>query len=289
MGDLHYLNLIRQNYQDYLEAWEHQNFISLPGEDSNPYPRVHSAKNDSSIYIGEMETGIEDLFFSTYYDSIPEPHEMSTDLLERLPVELVKILRIQASIDNFQYWSHTYEILSHLFSDSSSPLNHGTWHRIETLFNLILCRNMGSGMGHCSRVLSDTVYIASFVAYPALEGYLCDQIDSIKLDGIVNTSGRIRRYSSSGSQYYSKNERCSSLTDLLIHYEEEVSSPQLREEIKQFRENIAIFGEYGPDRVYKMISQWRNSVVHAEEFAHIQSELILTLLSMFLWNTVNEA
>jgi hypothetical protein len=148
---------------------------------------------------------------------------------------------------------------------------------------------MGSGWDHCSRVLSDTVYIASFVTYPALEGFLCDQIESIELDGIVNTSGQIARYSSGSSQYYSENERCSSLTDLLIHYEEEVSSPELRENMKKFRESIAIFGDYGPDRVYKMVSQWRNSVVHAEEFAHIQSELILTLLCLFLWNTVNEA
>jgi len=145
-----------------------------------------------------------------------------------------------------------------------------------------------SGREHSQAVLSNTKFIAAFVAYPALESFLKFRCSSdIKMDGTVKEDGTIRDYSPRNDRdFYSQGSTCSSLCDLLIHFENEVANDQLRKQLEQMRGEISELVEHPESRIYGLIYRWRNTLSH-QGTTDVKFGIILNIICMLIWHDVN--
>jgi hypothetical protein len=110
----------------------------------------------------------------------------------------------------------------------------------------------------------------------------------IETDGRIKRDQTVRDYSPNNNRdFYDEGDRCSSLRDLLIHFEYEVADDQLRVQLEQMREEIGNLAEHPASRVYGLIYQWRNTLSH-EATTDVKFGVLLNMICMLIWNDINK-
>ncbi|WP_336345309.1 hypothetical protein [Halalkalicoccus ordinarius] len=223
------------------------------------------------------------------YDSETSPIEnLPSEIRMKLPIKLTQTLQVQVTSDNRHYWKTTYDTVDNAHN-SHGFLRNGQWYAIRNLFHLSLCHyetiNRPSHhrqSDYVQKVFRNTSTIAAYVSYPILEGYLkyrCRHV--IERDGTVTQSNEIKKVRRGG--YYEQGNRCSSLLDILVYFEENIANSNLEENLEQMREKIANFGNVGTDEAYGLIYGWRNSNLHGEAESDVQYGIVLNLLCLLIW------
>jgi hypothetical protein len=296
---------IRRSYDVYLDKFARSGVVSI-GDDqseSNPFPLKSSiaAEPESfqANYFGRISMGAEKQHFLTKNNSLPTISDLSLRNLERLPILLIKTLWVAISDENFEYWKLTYDVFSSLHLHNN-PDNMSINTSITLLFNLALSSINPIPSGHLkpastskadhSRdVLNNTKFMAAFVAYPTLEAFLKSKCTSdIGADGKVKHDQTVRDYSPQNDRdFYNEGDRCSSLRDLLIHFEYEVADDRLRAQLEQMREEVGDLAEHPASRVYGLIYQWRNTLSH-EATTDVKFGILLNIICMLIWNDINK-
>lgn len=295
---------IRRSYDLYLKRFAESGAISINADDSeaSPYPLKSSVATSPESFranhFSNVFVGIEDEHFLTRDNNLPSLADLSFRNLERLPILLIKVLWIHISDENREYWRYTYEVLDLLYKNGGSEA-FSIKMTIRLLFHLVLSSidpaprsplnntNM-SGGEHSQAVLSNTNFIAAFVAYPALESFLKFRCSSdIEIDGTVKRDGTIRDYSPRNNRdFYNEGDTCSSLCDLLIHFENEIADDRLQKQLELMREEISELVEYPESRIYGLIYQWRNTLSH-QGTTDVKFGIILNIICMVIWHDIN--
>jgi hypothetical protein len=296
---------IRRSYDTYLDKFARSGAISIGGDGSeeSPYPLKSSIasepENFRANYFGKVLIGEEDKHFLTRDNTLPEITELSFRNLERLPILLIKILWVAIHQENKEYWKFTYEVFEILYDETdweTMSMNSA----IRTLFHLVLSSvnpppthqftsQSMSGEDYSREVLSNTNFIAAFVAYPALESFIKYQCSSdIDMDGTIKQDQTVQDYSPRNDRdFYDKGDQCSSLRDLLIHFEMEVADERLQEQLEQIRKEISDLAEYPESKIYGLIYQWRNTLSH-QATTDVKFGILLNIICMLIWHEVNE-
>jgi hypothetical protein len=272
------------------------------GSEITSYPLKSSIATEPegmyANYFTDILLGIEENHFLTKKNTLPAITDLSLRNLERFPILLIKLLWVQVSDENKEYWRFTYMVFTDLYESPGSELRL-TQMVIEFLFNLALCpesqiprpqsnQSKNSNRHHILNILSNSKHLATFVAYPALESYIKHRCkDDIEMDGTVKNNNTVRNFSPYNDRdYYQKGNRCSSLRDLLIHFENEVADDNLKEQLVQMRKEIGKLAEYPESKIYGLIYQWRNSASH-EASPDVKYGIILNMICMLIWNELN--
>lgn len=295
---------IKNSYETYLERFAESGFISVQvGEDeeTSPYPLKNSIAEEpesfQANYFEDLYIGVEDDFYLTKENTLPEITDLSTRNLERLPILLTKLLRVSVNEDMKEYWRLTHNKFRELY-DGTDPEFRSVSLSIDLLFYLILSSSEAppiyskldnSEKNHSHEVLSNTNFIAAFVAYPTLEAYIKYQcIDDIGMDGTVKEDETVQDFSPHNDRdFYEKGDICSSLRDLLIHFEQEIADDQLQEELEQLRTEISSLTDHPKKLVYGLLYQWRNTLSH-QATADAKFGVITNILCIAIWNDINK-
>lgn len=270
---------IKNNYQIYLQKTKDSTGISI-GEGSTGYPLRDAILQEMSISIRQPRNHIEHLI--SFNEDIPSIRRLETETYLALSVELTNLLQVAITDDHIGFWKWTYDLATYM-NESKEPLVSGDiWHNISTVFEMVLCNPSVPANSMEGRVLSKTDFIAGYAAYPVLEGFLKRlSSEDIGGDGTIKQDERVYNYSD--GSYYKKGDQCSNLTDILVHYEEQIANDVLRVFLEVNRQYIAKFGEVDEDHAYGLISEWRNSMLHGQNQADVQFGITLNIICLIIW------
>lgn len=296
---------IRRSYETYLRKFAKSGAISIEADNSETrhYPLKSSIaaepKSFQANYFGEVLIGEEDKHFLTRDNTLPAITDLSLRNLERLPIMLIKILWVAISDENKEYWKFTYDVFTILYDGTDREIM-SIKLTIRILFHLVLSsegpmpplnfmKSITSSNDHTMEVLNNSKRIAAFVAYPALESFLKFKCDSdIEPDGTVRKDQTIRDYSPRNERdFYNKGDQCSSLRDLLIHFENNVADDLMKEQLEQLRGEISKLAEHPQSKIYGLIYQWRNTLSH-EATTDVKFGVILNIICMIIWHDVRK-
>ncbi|SFS48545.1 hypothetical protein [Halostagnicola kamekurae] len=273
------LGQVQENYSDYVDQYPERRMFSTSGPTGLP---LNDSILTGSGHVYDANVGeLEREYLFSENPSLPAIEELPFDVLQKLPVQLTNILRVQITSDHRRYWNLTYEILDSV-QNRLPMITRDMWFESRMLFNLALSTKHSVDRSHSSEVLNNTAYVASYVAYPVLEGYVKSRSgDVIERDGTVKKEGEI--WSHKNGEYYKSDTTCSSLTDLLVYFEESIVDDHHESNLNRFREEVAKFVDGDKEHAYGLLYRWRNTQLHGQGEADVQYGIVLNLLCYFLW------
>lgn len=276
---------IKQSYLKYLQESKEKLSISI-GDADTGYPLRDVILQEMSITIRSTQVAQEHLISGN--SELPDIDELSPVMLAKVSSELSNILQVAITEDHLKLWERTYYTLDELSGGDDEFISQDIWNNLQIFFDLVLCEE-GSPVGsRANDILFKTNFIAGYLAYPILEGLLkrlCS--DDIKNDGTVKSPNSV--YNLSKNRYYSSDELCNSLTDILYHFENEVADNFLSNELERKREFIAKFGKDRTKKnAYGLIYSWRNSLLHGENQADVQYAISLNIICLIIWHYISK-
>ncbi|MBS8120788.1 hypothetical protein [Haloferax volcanii] len=135
-------------------------------------------------------------------------------------------------------------------------------------------------MGDAGPFPTSNHVIASYVAYPVLEGIAkryCHEY--IHENGTVKEGKSIHTY----DPVVRAGEQVNNIGWILSHIENVAGSPELKEEMRQMRIQVADFYSCGENQVYGTIAGYRNTWLHGEEVAIAEYGTLMNYISLLLW------
>lgn len=287
-----YTTEIQSNYQSYLNRYPDEGMISS-GDSESEYPFQSGVLTKRRNYISKNISELELDCLVCFNDTIPSIRKLSVNDLISLSLELLDILKIQITHDHLKLWEETAYVLSTLDSDET-PVNDDVARNIEILTRLGLADISGnsapfwewSDNGHTSNILKNSHIIASYMAYPTLEGLvksLCS--DNINMDGTIKSGTIVTNLGGPDYQAGTNNDEVHALRDILYHLEES-GDVVLSQRMEKARENIADFYDISSDEVYGFIYDRRNTTLHGEAEAGADFGIALTLVSLLVWDKI---
>ncbi|NLV12385.1 hypothetical protein [Haloarcula argentinensis] len=273
---------VKENYSKYLEESKGGTGISI-GEVDTGYPLRDAILQDMSVSVMRPQTARDCLI--TGNNEMPRMDELPPDMLVKISAEMSNILQVAITQDHLDLWECTYNLLENNSGGDDEFISADIWFNMQKLFDLVLCSSSSVGNTRKEKVLSQTDFIAGYLAYPILEGLLkrlCS--NDLMEDGTVKTSGKV--YNLSDGSYYDSDDSCNSLTDILYHFETEIADEALSGELERHREYIAKFGgdNVNQNSAYGLIYRWRNSIVHGQNQADVQYGISLNIICMIVWH-----
>jgi hypothetical protein len=279
---------IQSNYEEYLQRYPDEGIVQTKLE----YPLQSHALVQGG-FTGNNRGDLERELLTTLDDSLPDVERLSLETLAKLPIELMDILKIQVTPDHRKFWKWTYWILEDV-NEQHSLFPHGLVENLETLFRLSACSPIPSRIhigaphpnqaawdskGHESHMIYRAKHIAAYLSFPLLEGVLksvcCDYIE---MNGDIKQGKQIKQFSGGYS-----NSVCYRICDLLTHLEEEYAGAQLKNNLQEMRIKIGDFYHRNPNKVYKLIDDWRNASLHGQNAPDAEYGTILNLICLIIW------
>lgn len=285
---------IQRNYNEYLRRYPEEGNVTVTKTNFD-YPLQSYAHLQKGGFAGPNRSELERELLITFDKSLPNIEELSIETLTKLPIELMNILKVQLSPDHREYWKLTYLILEDT-NEQDSLFPSGLVNDLETLFRLSSCVPIPSHVheggphpeqaawdrkGHESHTIYRAKHIAAYLSFPLLEGLIksvCS--DYIEMDGSIKQGQKIKQYYGG----YNDGNYCNRLRDLLTHLEEEYADLQLRSNLKDLRNYVGDFYDCNPNKVYKLIDNWRNTSLHGENAPDAEYGTILNLICLIIWS-----
>jgi hypothetical protein len=291
------VGFIEGNYESYIEGFKELSIATMGGEAILPTRRVIS-EDDGPVIHGLNVEPIDEKYLIAENDW-GNLSEVPIEVLMDFIVHSTTLLQAMTTKDNRLLWKYTCDTFDDFIRTiqggdkaEKGTLEYSIWGEIRLVFDIALASNQHQPImrrekpSYETRMFNKLRTVGAYISYPILEGMLkllCRNV--IKRNGIVREEGKIEKQSSDG-QYYTKGDRCSSLLDLLVYFEEEVASEELTSDLESIREKISVFGSAEPSYVYGMIYDWRNTTVHGQMKADLQHSIILNIICLLLWEQV---
>lgn len=271
---------IKRNYDQYVNRYPEEGMFSNQGESGLPLKdAIHSGK----YHFFSGNTGmLERRYLIKHNDSIGPVEDLPIEVLEKLPIWLTNILQVQITEDHIDYWKFTVKSLEKLH-DKNDTLERNILSKIQLLFSVSTIDEIKLPIMNSTFQEDRAPEIASFLCYPVLEGYLKRMCEDIAIDGSIQQADQVRKVGQNA--HYDKDDTCSSLTDLLVHFEEEANS-NLKQKLCLIRSEIAEFGDVNAANAYGLIYSWRNSLSHGQLIPDVQYGLILNIISLLIWDEI---
>lgn len=235
-------------------------------------------------------------------------HELSINILRRLPIYLVREFAVQVERDSFWYWAFTHDVVKH--TQSSSLRNWQLMQSFETLMashfaelsvpSYVIPR---PALERLNRATSDIVSgpvkdlvsnknnVLMYVCYPVLEG-----LAKFVLSPLVDCDGKpIADFYAGGKLFKKDGMQISSLATILRSLEENgtkiLSKPEFSDNLRDFRLEVEKMlssklkkNQDGWESVYGL----RNASLHGAIGWQLRSGLITNLICLILWNILDE-
>ncbi|WP_252698288.1 hypothetical protein [Natronosalvus vescus] len=261
------------------------------GTEKRPYPFQGVVNSSGEGFIGYNQGDLERECLISNREDLPEVSGLSIEDLGRLPIELVRLMKIQRTPDHDAVWKEAAFVIKEV-TQEDDPVYEELVENVELLVRAILADPWGSiggefGWNERSNqefVLNNASLLARYMAFPTLEGIvksLCRK--DIEKNGTVRPGRVILGYGS--IDHYSGNEQCNNIGHLLWHLEQDAADEPLSSRMQQFREAYAEFFSNVPsNRVYGHLAKNRNTVLHGEKRAQAEFGMLLNLISLIIFN-----
>ncbi len=279
---------IEASYRRYLESYPTEGML---GTEKRPYPFQGVVNSSGEGFIGYNQGDLERECLISNREDLPEVSGLSIEDLGRLPIELVRLMKIQRTPDHDAVWKEAAFVIKEV-TQEDDPVYEELVENVELLVRAILADPWGSiggefGWNERSNqefVLNNASLLARYMAFPTLEGIvksLCRK--DIEKNGTVRPGRVILGYGS--IDHYSGNEQCNNIGHLLWHLEQDAADEPLSSRMQQFREAYAEFFSNVPsNRVYGHLAKNRNTVLHGEKRAQAEFGMLLNLISLIIFN-----
>lgn len=282
---------LNYRYDKYLQIFKDQNVISIGGEGVD-FPMKRSMNSDDmNVDIREMSINDSDKLLLSHNSGSPSIRHLPPHLLKWLAVKLTEVLKTNYCKDQTEYWWFTYEY-SKAHSEYYDLFPKGLIDNFELLIRLVLADPIGKMGGKPNKILSESKTLASYLAFPTLEGFakIACRYD-INMDGEIKDGKKIRELTSDPRRYEYQtseddNDICSNLGQLLWHLETVVSSPQNRILYKEMRRATGDLFDISEDEIYGYFNDQRNNSLHGRSRARQEYGAMLNYICLVIWATL---
>ncbi|MFK8215591.1 hypothetical protein [Haloferax volcanii] len=284
-GDLT-IDEISQSYQRYVDGYPHDAGFEMHGETGLPLKDAVTSGDDSRLMHIVSDIDFECLL-------VPEIDRESAKISENkeairglkdevsfsLPVQLMNIQKVQISSDHTTYWEYTVErVNGHKFT--GYPITPDDIRQFETVISLVLVTKTSVEDRNMRTVLQNSDSIASYLAYPTLEGIAkryCNEY--VTEAGVVKKGKKVNTYRGERSH----GDRVNNFGYLLYHIETVAGSPDLQQELQEMRAQVSDFYNWDEDEVYGRLAGFRNSWLHGESYAKAEYGTLICYTALLLW------
>lgn len=218
---------------------------------------------------------------------------MSPDIITLLPIKLTEILKSDISIDHEEYWWFTHDF-SRAYAEEFGIFPEGLIDNLELIIRLVLAAPLmgfSSSKRRADQILWEAKTLASYLAYPTLEGFAkvaCRR--DIKLNGEIRRGRKIRKLTNPDRKEYKHHDDgngiCSNIGMLLWHLETEVARPRNQTLLKNMREKVGEIFDHPSDHVYGLLYEFRNDSLHGQNQAPREYGVMLNYICLLVWITL---
>jgi hypothetical protein len=276
---------VRNRYRSYVEDYPENTGLAFESDFDTEYPLKERALGGSAfsgVYLNQIAA--ESSYLFELDDRVPGIDSLDVDLMPTISVELIRVLFVQITHDHMTFWNFTKDLLSHPSTKAEDIDPH-----IIDLYSESVNIMSSNKLSVSTDGLSDEV-IGCYIAYPLLEAvckWFCEEY--IEMNGDLKPGEEILRLGGGtygppekGDEY----DKCSDIGSLLLHIEQEVAAPNLRNHLEDARRHIGDLYEVSPSRVYgKVIKAKRNDSLHGQDEAPAEVGVLLNLTSLLIWSS----
>lgn len=292
------LEQIDNQYEEYIEEWENglgEKFDFDSQSDTNKHHQREVQKRSKNRF--DILSPIEREYLIIHSDEIPDFHNLSYQTLVQLPSRLTNIGKIQYSLEHRCYWGWTFKALQNISSydrifdyevqDSLYSLGHLALtginkpknteaEKVERIKQIVMDSDL-------QKVSDQSDLIAAFVSYPILEGLLKNiASDVVKPNGVIRPGERLI-----GMREYAENDQCNRIGDFLHHCMEVEFEGSVAEELSKIEGHVRDY-DSSYDSGFKIIADWRNTLLHGESTYDITFGILMNIISLIIWREIGE-
>jgi hypothetical protein len=236
-----------------------------------------SMSNMSNVYLADNFTPCEEQYLLIQHYKM---HELPLDVLRKLPILLIKTHVIQSVNHDHKYlWAWVAQIINEMgeYKNSSILSDKQVLNRLNIIFrmNLLpfisLSSNFLKNNPEFYEICVNDFIISAHLAFPTLERLL-----RIKCKNHVTLDGRVIR----SFDKYRSGDRVNKISSLLNLVQEEYN--ELDSALEDFYLTCREVYKNDEKDKFRFIDEWRNKLLHGEEFWPIMNAVIINLIILIL-------
>lgn len=284
---------LKYRYQKYVDVVRESDLIGHNGESVDEPTKRAINRDDFNLDMRDVSVnGSEELLLENDGRRAGIRY-MSPVQLAWLSTELTNLLKVNVCKDHQEYWWFTHDFLR-AYNQENEIFPIGLVENFELLIRLVMSEplmGISQKKRKANRILWESKTLASYLAYPTLEGFVkvaCRR--DIKLNGEIREGRKIRKLTNPGNRVFKGHNDgdgiCSNLGMLLWHLETEISRPQHRALYKKMREMTGDIFEHPPEYIYGLLNDYRNDSLHGRNQAPREHGVLLNYISLIAWTTL---